>query len=132
VEAMADIITVQQVGMLAEHMETLFQPVCDGGFAGTGQTREPKHSRFLEFLCCACLLVEVEGLQMHIRRLTKSTINHSCTHSRVCKPVDQDERAGYTIIRVRLERNLIHRLEMAKSNLVEVETRSSLAGETID
>src|SRR5690606_5300 len=45
---------------------------------------------------------------------------------------DQHECASDAIVDVGIERNLIHRLEMTKADLVEVETRSSLTGETID
>src|SRR5690606_25891423 len=87
---------------------------------------------FLEFLCCTCLLVQVEGLQVHICRLPESAIDHSSTNSRAGKAVDQDKCARYTIIGVRIERNLIHRLEMAKSDLVEVKAGCFLTGEAID
>ena len=47
VEAVADVVAVEQVGVAAERVQPLLDQVGDGRLAGAGQAGEPQHARLL-------------------------------------------------------------------------------------
>ena len=68
VEAVADVVAVEQVGVAAERVQPLLDQVGDGRLAGAGQAGEPEHARLLALERRARGLVDVERLPVDVLR----------------------------------------------------------------
>ena len=63
---MADIVAVENVGVLAERRQLLLEQVGDRRLAGTRQAGEPQDRRLLMLLRGARCLVDIERLPMDV------------------------------------------------------------------
>src|ERR1041384_7636401 len=72
IQAVADIIAVENVRMFAFGMKALFQQIGNRGFSRTGETGEPEAARLLMFDLGARGLGDVQGLPMNVDRSAES------------------------------------------------------------
>ena len=119
VEAVADIVAIQQIGVLAVSHQALFHQIGDGGLARARQAGEPQHGRLLAFHDGAGLLVHVQRLPMNIGGAHQREIDHAGAHRGIGEAVDQDEAAAVAIILVRIERQGLGQGEIAIADFVQ-------------
>src|SRR5204863_515073 len=105
VEAVADVVAVEQVGVPAGGGEALLDPIGDGGLAGARESREPQHAGSLSLLPRACLLVDVHRLPVHVLRAAQREVDQPGADGVVGEAVDEDEAAERAILAVGLERD---------------------------
>ena len=104
IEAVTDVVAIEQVGVLARGEHALFQQVGDGRLAGSRQAGEPDAGRGLEFLMGTHGLVDLEGLPVDIGGAPEGEFDHAGAHRLIGVAVDQDERAETAILVVVLKR----------------------------
>ena len=119
VEAMADIVAVQQIGVLAFGGQALFHQIGDGGFARARQAGEPQHHRLLALHRGAGLLVHVQRLPMDIGGAAQAEIDHAGAHRGIGETVDQDKAAGVAIVAIGVEGQRLGQGEIGIAHLVE-------------
>ena len=91
VEAVADIVAVEQIGDVALGMELLLDEIGDGRFAGARQSGEPQHGRLLAGQCGACRLVHVDRLPVDVGGAAQGEIDEPHADRVVGEAVDDDE-----------------------------------------
>ena len=132
VQAMADIVAVQQIGVLALGGKLLFHQVGDGGLAGTRQAREPQDGRLLTLHGGAGLFVHVQRLPMHIGGAHQREINHAGADRGVGEAVNQDETAGVAIVAIGVEGQGLGQRKVGIADFVQRQGFGGMAVERVD
>ena len=104
VEPVANVITVQHQRVHTARMQFRFHKVGDSRLAGAGQAREPQHRRFVVHQSTTLGLADSDGLMVNVCCTPQGEIDHSGCDGLVGRPIDQDERASCTVVRVCVER----------------------------
>ena len=121
IEAVTDVIAVENKGVLAVRLQLLFEKIGDGGFAGTGQSSEPQAAGFLGFEFGAGRRRNGNRLPVDVGGAAQAEPDHTCRCSLIAKPVDQDEGAHLADRLIRVEGNRFVRLDVDDADLVEAE-----------
>ncbi len=100
VEAVADIVAVEQIGVAAIRKKFAFNDVGNGGFAGAGQAGEPQYHRLLALVRGTGILVHVQGLPMDIGGAAQAEVDHAGADGGIGEAVDDDKAAGIAIVLV--------------------------------
>ncbi len=124
VEAVADVVAVQQVGVPAGAVQLLVDQVGDGRLAGPGEPREPEHAGRWRFIADARRLVDVERLPVDVLGAAQGEAQHPGADRVVGDAIDEDEPAGVAVHLVRIEGDRRDRArQLADADLVELERR---------
>ena len=118
---MADVVAVQQVGVVAAGEQALLDQVGDGGLARAGQAGEPQAARRLALDRGARRAVHVERLPLHVGGASQGEVQRTAGHGGKGLPVHQDEGAERRIVGIRLEGNRLVEAEVAGGDLVELQ-----------
>src|SRR3546814_16454146 len=92
VQAVADVVTIEQVGVLAHRQQLLFRQVGDGGLARAGQAGEPDAARLLMLDARARGLVDIDMLPVDVAGAAPCEIQRAGGDRGVALAIDQDER----------------------------------------
>ena len=91
VEAMTDVVAVEEHCVTACPVQRLLDEVGDGRFSGTGQASQPHDAGLLPLERGARLLVKLESLPMDVRGSPQREVDRAAGESCVGHAVDQDE-----------------------------------------
>jgi hypothetical protein len=132
VQAVADVVAIEQVGVPAGRMQPLLHQVRDRRLARAGQSGEPQHAGLLALELGPRALVHVERLPVDVVGPAQRELQQACADGVVREPVDQDETAGLAVVAVRVERDGPVEADVADADLVELELLRSQVLERID
>ena len=121
VEAVADIVAVEQHGVVAGGVQPLLDDIGDGRFARTRQAGEPENGGLLLLERRALGLADQQRLPMDVGAAAQPERDHAGADGVVGKAVDDDERAGLAVLLIGIEGDRSGRGEIAEADLVEAE-----------
>ncbi len=121
VEAVSDVVAVEQVGAMTEDVELLLDGVGDGRLSGTGEPGEPEHRGPLAVLAGPSDLVDLDGLPVDVVGPAQGEVQQPGGDGGVGEPVDEDEAAHVAVLDVGVERDRSVEAEVADADLVELE-----------
>ena len=105
VEPVADIVAVEQHGVVAARVQLLLDEVGDGRLAGAGQAGEPEDRGLLLLERGALGLADRERLPVDVGGAAQPEGDHAGADGVVGEAVDQDEGAGLAVLGVGVERD---------------------------
>ena len=94
VEALADVVAIERVGMRAHGGELALDQVGDGGLARAGQAGEPQDGRLVALEQRAAGLGHVHRVAMDVGGADQRELDHARADRLVGEAVDQDEGAA--------------------------------------
>jgi hypothetical protein len=121
VQAVADVVAVEDVGVSSECVQPLLGQVGDRGLAGAGEPCEPEHARLLALQLGPGLPRDVERLPVDVLRAPQREVHQARADGVVGEPVDQDEPAKVAVVLVGLEGDGPIELEAAHADVVQLE-----------
>jgi hypothetical protein len=98
VEAVPDIVAVQQIGVAAQGVQALFDQVGDGRLARPRQARQPHHPAALALEGGARGLADVGVLPVDVVGPAQGEVDQPGPDRAVADPVDQDEPAQVAVL----------------------------------
>ena len=99
VEAVADIVAVEHIGVAARRVQLLFEQVGDGRLAGARQAGEPEHRRAAGSSAAArAFLSTSSDCQWMLSARRSACSDHAGADRGVGDAVDQDEGAGGAVL----------------------------------
>ena len=103
IEPVADVVSIQHVGVTAETAQLLLDEIGDGRFSRSRKTGEPQNGRPLTLNGRAQAFVRGHRLPMDVGGAPQAKVDHAGAGSGVREAIDHDEAAGIAILRVRIE-----------------------------
>src|SRR3546814_16003368 len=100
---MADVVAIEQIGVVAQRVQALLDQVGDGRLAGARQASEPQAARQLALAARTRRLVDVQRLPVQVGRAPQCEIDGAAGDGGVGLAVDQDEAAQLAVVRIALE-----------------------------
>jgi hypothetical protein len=134
VQAVTDVVAVEDVGVPVQIVQAALQQVGDGGLARPGQARHPDHHRPLMLDGRAMGLVDGERLPDDVVGAAQREVEQAGADGGVALPVDEDEAAEVGIVGERLEGDAAAQADVGDADLVQAQAlgRQGLQGVDVD
>ncbi|EEF93550.1 hypothetical protein CATMIT_01818, partial [Catenibacterium mitsuokai DSM 15897] len=132
VQTVADVVAVEDEGVVAERVQLLVDQVGDGRLARARQAGEPHAARLLPLGLGARGLVDVDRLPVDVLGAAQGEVERAGGDGGVGLAVDQDEAAELAIVAIGLERDRLVQAEVAPGHFVEFEPARGQLGLGVD
>ena len=132
VEAVADVVAVEDEGVAAQLVEAFLQRVGDGGFAGAGEAGEPEDAGRLRLLLGEGLAGHINRLPVDVGGAAEREVDQAERDRVIGLTVDQDEAAGQAVDHIGIKWDRLVKREGGDANLVEFQRAGRGFGHRVD
>jgi len=117
----ADVVAVEQHGVVACRVQPLLHQIGDRRFAGARKPRQPENRRLLMLERRPLGLPDQERLPRQIGAAPQPESHHTGANGTVGEAIDHDERSGLPVLIVRVERDRNTGRDIAETQIVQPE-----------